>query len=126
MERPVKGTIGAFADGTTRLDIGNGLWVEVHSELSAGQQRELQQSFVQVDGDGKFSVKGDPTEANFKLMDLAIVSWNFEHEQDGVKEIVSVCRDNFYELKASVKDKILLAINDLYAQKAITPKKEKS
>ena len=118
----VKGVRGAFAEGVTRADLGEGLWVDLKTELKYSERRQLRNSFVAIDESGQIKIKGNPADSDVMLMELAIMGWNFEH--DG--EVVEVCRENIDELRGSIATKILQAINDLYAEKDISQKKGKS
>ncbi len=90
-----------------RLDLGDGLWVDVQAELTYGERRQLRNEFMRLAG------KPENYEAAaVKLLEIAILNWNFV---DKAEKPVLVTREAIDGLQDDVARDILERLDKLYA-----------
>ena len=101
-----------YADDISRVDLGDGLWVDIKRKLSYGDQQKLLASYTKID---KFSdaekvndIKINFEEGNLAMLLIYIVDWNFP-DRDG--SIAVINKANISMLDPEIAKTIMEEVN---------------
>jgi hypothetical protein len=109
------GSLLKFASAeTTRLDLGDGDWLDVRSDVSKRDFNNLIKKMPQdIDPSGKVTM-GQATDLGVALFDTLVTGWSFEGEDATV--------DNYLRLNRAAADVIDSKLGEHFS--SLTPTKE--
>lgn len=103
-----------YADETIRIDLGDGLWIDLKKELSYGDQQKLTSNYMVIKTVSDIdkinnlqSTEFDLEKGNIALLITYICAWNFT-DKDG--STAPIDEKHIRMLKAEIATKILEAI----------------
>lgn len=108
-------TLFAYKDEVDRIDLGDGFWIDIKRELSAGDSEFISNEIIKLRlKPAAFTKVGKPTISDIEKTELktgniatllrAITAWNLT---DRSGKEVPVTRESISQLKTRVYDKLL-------------------